>query len=122
MAKIEQTATVTTTEEVRLAPKLRQKLMTELRTYESLTGQIKVLEAARNKHKAAVDAIRDEIGEQSIKLAGYTVTLCAPTRKKFNEKRFVSSGGDLKLYQNAFDEVPVKAYTRISLPGEKADE
>ena len=86
------TITASTTHEIVLAPALRRKLLVKLKTYQELRGQLKVIEAAMDKQKAEIGAIRDETGEQSIELEGFKVTLVAPTRKVFNPKRFIAEG------------------------------
>lgn len=117
------TATVTTTEEVKLEPKLRQKLIRKLAEYARLANQIKALDEAKKTLVGELEDLRSETGEGSLKLEGHgTITLVAPTYKKFNEKKFVSLGGDLKIYQQAVEDHPKKAYTKITLPGSKDDE
>jgi len=111
------TATVTTTKEVKLAAGLRKKLLTKLQTYAALKEQAKALELAMKKLNGEIGDLRDETGEQSVKLEGFTVTLVCNTRKKFNPKTFVANGGDLAIYHQSHDEVPVKAFTKITLPG-----
>lgn len=122
MPKLQQTVTATTTTEISLAPQIRRKLLTELRTYAQLHEQKKALELAMDKIKAKVAAIRDDTGEQSLKLEGFTTTLVAPTRKKFNPKIFVKLGGDLELYNQAVEETLTKSYEKITCPGSSDEE
>lgn len=114
--------TATTTHEVKLAPALRKKLLTSLRTYAGLKSQIEVLESALKKQKGLIGALREETGEQSLALEGFKVTLVANIRKKFNPKKFVQLGGDLALYNEAHEDVPVRAFEKITLPGASEDE
>lgn len=116
-----QTATVSTTKEIRLAPKLRQKLLVKLSAYASIHAQMKALKTRLDDLKGQIGGLRDETGEQSISLEGFTVTLVAPTYKKFNEKKFIALGGDLELYRQAVEEKPKKAYNKISVPGSKEE-
>lgn len=113
--------TATTTEEIKLEPSVRRKLLIELRTYESLHTQKKALELAMDKIKSKVSAIRNETGAQSLELEGFRVTLVAPTRKKFNAKAFVKLGGDIDIYNQANEETLVTPYEKISLPGTKEE-
>ncbi len=122
MARLEANATVTTTQDVRLAPAFRKKLLTKLSTYAGLKAQRDAIEHAMKKASDEIGELRDETGEMSLKLDGYSITLVAGTRKVFNKKDFVANGGDLAIYDNSFDEVPSKAYNRISLPGAKNDD
>jgi len=107
----------TTTQEIKLEASIRRKLLTELKTYQNLHAQKKVLEAAMDKIKAKVGAIRNETGEQSLELDGFKVTLVAPTRKKFNPKTFVKLGGDIDIYNQANEETLTTPYEKITLPG-----
>lgn len=116
------TATVTTTTEIKLKPSIRTKLLNLFRQYAALRDQKKTTEHAMKKIVGQIADIRNETGEGSLKLEGFTTSLVAPTRKKFNEKRFVAEGGDLELYKSCFDEVPVKSYEKVSVPGEKEDD
>ena len=109
-------ATVSTTKEIKLTPVLTRKLLTELRTYAELKDHIKTLEYAADKHKATIGKLREETGEQSVSLEGFTVTLVAGTRKKFNPKKFVSLGGEIEIYNQAIDEVPTKPYEKVTCP------
>ena len=109
----------TTTTEVSLKPALKTRLLKELRTYAMLRSQMKDLELALDKHKAVIGGIREETGEQKLEIDGFSVTLVAPIRKKFNPKRFVAEGGDLAIYNNAMDDVTSRPYEKISCPGSK---
>ena len=115
------TVTVTTTQEVKISPSVRKRLLTELKVYAEIVGQIKALESAKDKHKEAIGAIREETGEQKLEIDGYSITLVAPIRKKFNPKKFVSMGGDLQIYNNAVEDVTSRPYEKISIPGAKED-
>ena len=109
----------TTTTEITLKPALKTRLLKELRTYAMLRSQMKDLELALDKHKAVIGGIREETGEQKLEIDGFSVTLVAPIRKKFNPKRFVAEGGDLAIYNNAMDDVTSRPYEKISCPGSK---
>lgn len=115
MPKLAQTATVTTSQEIRLAPALRKKLLTAFRTYAALNDQKKVLSAAMDKQKGIIAELREETGEQKLQLEGFTTTLVCPLRNVFDEKLFVSNGGDLAIYNNSFKTVPSKAYEKVSV-------
>ena len=116
MPKLAAAATVSTTKEVRLEPKLRQKLLKELNVYAYLHTQLKSIQHAMDKHKAVIGELRAETDEQSVSLEGFTITLVAPIRHIFDAKTFVSNGGDLAIYNQSFIDVPSKSYEKISLP------
>ena len=46
----------------------------------------------------------------------------APIRKVLDRKKFVQLGGDLAILDQSYDNVPTKAYVRVTLPGAKEDE
>lgn len=112
---------IATTHEVKLESKLKQRLLRELRAYQAIQQQIATLEHAALKHKNAAAAIRAETGEKSIAVDGFKVTEVTANRKKFNPQRYVTLGGDLKLYNEAHDVVAAKPYDRITLPGASDD-
>jgi hypothetical protein len=123
MSRLAQTATVSTTQEVVLEPKLRKRLQLKLQEYAKIHAQIAPLKAKLKALTQELGAVRDETGEMSVALEGYgIVTLVAGTYKKFNEKLFVRIGGDLGLYKEALEEKPKKAYNKITLPGGSDDE
>jgi hypothetical protein len=119
MPSLSTIATTTTTEEIRLSPTLRRKLLMKLKTYAELHTQKKAIEAAMDRHKAEIGALREDTGHQSIEIEGYKVTQVAGVRKKFDAKRFVANGGDLAIYNNSMIDVPNRPYEKVTLPGEK---
>lgn len=124
MPKLQQTAnaTVSTTKEIRLEPKLRKKILTELRTYAGLHDQLKAIQHAMDKKKAIIGELRNETGEQSVELEGFKVTLVAPTRRKFDPKKFVTLGGDIEVYNEANVETLTTPYEKITCPGVAEEE
>lgn len=113
------TVTATTTQDVKITGQVRAKLMKKLKLYEQLSAQKKAIKLAMKKQNDEIDEIRAELGQQTVKLEGFTITEVAGIRRVFNKKDFVSLGGDLKIYEEAFDEKPNKAYCKITLPGQK---
>ncbi len=120
MAKL--TATISTTEEVKLEPKLRQRLVKELNTYAALRDQLKALQHSMEKKKQIIGELRAETDAQSISINGFTVSLVAPIRHKFSPKLFASNGGDLEIYNQSFEDVPTNSYEKITCPGSGDDE
>lgn len=116
------TATVSTTQEVKLAPKLRAKLMKDLRAYQALDLTLKETKAKMDALKASIEESREETGEQKVSLEGFAISLVAPIKKTFNPKLFVAEGGDLAIYNASFEDKPVKAYTKVTVPGAKDED
>lgn len=106
------------TTEVTIEPALRVKLVKELRAYAKQKDLKDAAEAAMDKLKVRIADLRDETGETSVSVDGYSVTLVAPLKSTFNKKLFVSNGGDLDIYNQSFEDKPVKAYTKITVPQE----
>ena len=116
------TATVSTTRQIKLAPSLRTKLLRELRAYAAVKEQIAALEHAKDKHKAVIGRLRDDTGEQSIKLDGFTVTLVAPVRSVLNKQKLIALGCAAEWIEESTELKPGKAYDKITLPNEKDEE
>lgn len=114
--------TTTTEQEVKLLPTVRAKLRRALKTYQELHGQKKALELAMDKQKGEIEAIRESVGAASFDFEGFKVSLVAGLRKKFNLKKYISIGGDLGLYNEANEDVPVKTYTKVTIPGDKSED
>jgi hypothetical protein len=113
--------TTTTTTTVKLAPKLKQKLLTKFREYADLKVKLDAAKARMDALKAEIADLREDTGEVSLELEGYKTTLISPTRSKFNEKKFIADGGDISIYKGAVEIVPSKSYEKVSVPGQKDD-
>lgn len=115
-------ATTSTVQEVKLVPSVRKKLLMTLRAYDEVKQKIRALEFAADIHKAVIASIREETGEITLSLDGYTTTLVAPTRRKFNPKKFVALGGILEVYNEANETVPSKSYEKVTCPGAQEED
>lgn len=123
MSKLEQVATVSSTQEVVLEPKLRKRLQLKLQEYARLSAEKKELKAKIDALTTELGALRDETGEMSVKLEGYgTITLVGGDYQKFNKKLFVKLGGDLQVYEEAREWKPKKSFNKVTIPGDKDDE
>ena len=116
------TATVTTTRELVLKPTVRRKLLTELKTYQELKGQLDAIKSAMDKHKGVIGKLREETGEQSIKIDGFSVTLVAPVRSTLDKQKLIAQGVTMAQIEAATIVKPGAAYEKISLPGNGRDE
>ena len=108
--------TVSTTQEVTLKPSVKAKLLRELHEYANAKQLLEIAQTKVDKHKAIVAAIREDIGEQSISLDGYTVTLVAGTKSKLDKGKLVAQGVSLAQIEMATVVSPSKAYVLITLP------
>ena len=112
-------ATVKTTEEIKLAPKLEKQLRQRLTNYASLKQELDSLKAALDDEKAAIGALREKTGHTSVSLDGYTVTQVTGTTSKLDKKKLIQLGCAAAWIEEATVVTPKKPYELISLPGEK---
>ena len=122
MPKLQQTVTTTTTQEVKLSPSVRKKLLLAFKVYAELAQQKKAIKLAMEKQTRILAEVREDLGEESISIDGNTTTLVAGLYKKFNPKKFVSLGGELALYEQAVEEKPKKAYEKVTVAGVKNED
>lgn len=116
-------AEVTTTTEIKLDVKVHARLMTDLRAYAELRSQLNDIKEAMEALNGSIETRRDKIGEQSVTLEGFKVTrVSGQTYRKLNKKKFVAAGGSLAMLEDATENKPKKAHTKITCPGEKAFE
>lgn len=127
------TATVTTKQEVRIAPAVQRKLLVELNGYAALHTESKALEAGKKEHGEAVLrlAVKNIDGDK-FSLEGYKVAVKRNgTKRSLNVdkliKRLVKDGkysvtSAQAVIDDCTDENPVKDHVRITLPGGKDDD
>ena len=111
--------TTTQTTEVKLQPKLKKKLLLNLKTYATLHAQKKAIEAAMDKHKSVVQECMNEAEEEKLSIEGFKTTMVFGTSSKLDKELFVSQGGTLAQLENATVTKPSKPYCKITCPGEK---
>lgn len=119
MPRAAATVVATTTHEVALKPAVKKRLLMECKAYAALKAQKEVLDAAMKKHRGSVEGILTELGESSLHIDGFTTTIVAPMKKKFDPKKFVQLGGDIDVYNAANIDTPQKSYVKITPPGAK---
>lgn len=105
-----------------LTPQQSTKLRKHFRQYALLAQKRKALEAQMDTEKGGVEDVLAEVGVEALAQDGFKAKIVAGVRKKFDPKRFVAKGGKLKIYNDSMVEVPVKAYVKISAPGDKEEE
>ena len=113
------TVTTVTKEELKLKPLLRVKLMKRLKVYNELKGQIAALELAKDKEKAAIELMREEVGVTSFSLEGYKVTQVTNLRSTLDKKKLVELGVTTAQIEEATVTKPGKPYLKITVPGER---
>lgn len=117
------TVEATTVREIRLVPQLKKKLKTNLDAYADLKLQREAIDHAMNKHRDAVEKIMEEVGEGSLKLDGYTMTIIKAVRKTIDKMKLMTKFGlTIDQIEEASTEKATKPYVKISLPGGRDDE
>ena len=115
-------ATATTTTEVKLAPQVRKKLLTQLREYQGLKAQRDAIDAAMNATKAAIGTIRTATGMKALEIDGFKVKLVEPTRRTLNHKKLIAAGCAQAWIDEATEEKPTKTYEKVTCPGDAEKE
>jgi hypothetical protein len=127
------TTTVTTREEVRIAPKLQRKLLVELQSYGELAMERKGITKSMDGHRAKVLAIADaEVGEKKFEIEGYKVAVVNDAEdRRLDRIKLVkllisdghySSTSAEDLLDRATTRKAKKAYVKITAPGDTDDE
>ena len=125
------TTTVTTTQEVTIAPKVQRKILTELQGYAALHSEVKALEGEKKGHSAAVLQLAIENVEgDKFAVEGFKIAVKRNQKKRsFNTDKLVkrlskdgkySVKAALALIEDCTDENDVKDHVRITVPGEKS--
>lgn len=115
--------TVTTQEDIKLSPKLRKKLLTELKDIAILQAQIKEYKKALEGSVATVEEIRDEIGAKKFALEGFKIARVEGTQTYFDQQMCLDEGWlSATQIEEATKTKPKKPYTKISAPNSSDDE
>lgn len=112
------TATTTQTTEVVLAPRLKRKLLTELRAFQEVKTQISALQNALDAHKVSIEKLRVESGENSLGIEGFKISLVSPVRSSLDKKRLLEAGVSMAQLEQGTVTKPTKPYTKVTVPGE----
>lgn len=126
-------ATVTTTQEVTIAPKVQRKLLTELHGYNAVASEMKALKGSKEGHSASVLQLSLEgVDGDKYELEGFKVAVVKGAKnRRLNTskliKRMVKDGtysmkAAQALIEDCTDETPKKDHVRITCPGESNDE
>ena len=125
------TVQTTTTTEVKLAPAVRRKVLTELKTFAELHAQKKALEHAIDGSKTKVQQLFEAAGELDALIAGISIegfktkmVQGSRTDKKTFEKVLIGLGVTAEMLGEAKDKAqrPNKPYLKITAPGEEEHE
>lgn len=113
------TVTTTATTELVIKPRLKQKLMTSLKSYQELMTQRKILDDAIAVFQKDIETAREEIGEDKLALDGFKVTRIFGTYEKLDKKKLVELGCAMAWIEEATELKPKKPYNKISCPGDR---
>lgn len=115
------TVTTTTTQEVKLKPQVKRKLLTELRAYAQLKSERDALDHAMKGHKASIEELMETTGESSLSVEGFKTTLVAPVKRTLDRKRLRMAGVTEAQLDAGTIETPTKPYIKVTVPGSKED-
>lgn len=113
------TVTTTTVEQVKLKPQIAKKLKLKLNNYAALTQEMRTLKAAMALELEGIEGIRAETGVDKLEFDGAKITRVSGTQKKLNHAKLIQLGCAATWIEQAMEEKPKKAYTKVTLPGEK---
>ena len=123
MPSLSTTIEATTTHEVKLAPQVKRKLKTNLEMYTDLKLQRDAIDHAMKKHRETIEGVMKDIGEESIKLDGYTATVVSSTRKTLDKKKLMTLFGlTVDQLDQASTESTTKPYVKVTCPNEKVQD
>lgn len=107
----------TTTPE--LTPELQQQIAAVLSTYRELKVDADLLAAQMDEEKAKVYAILKDAGIEKTQIEEFKLTEVGGHSSKFDKQKFVTLGGDLRIYDQAVVKKPKKKYLKITVGDEK---
>ena len=121
MPALTQTVVATTTHQVKIEPKLKRRLLVELRTYAELKSQQAALKKAMDKKRANIEDVLGDIGESSLSVEGFKTTLVAPVRTVLDEKKLIANGVTMDQIEASKTQKATKPYVKVTCPGDRDD-
>lgn len=122
MPKLTTTVTTTATTVVKLAPALKRKLLTTVKTYAGLKTQREALDHAMKGHRATVEELMEEAGQTTLDIEGFKTTIIAPVKTKLDPKKLLGLGVSADIIEKATISTPGRPYVKITTPGTKGDD
>lgn len=116
--KLATTASVSTTTELALTPKLRKRLLAGLQNYQTIAAQIKELKAMQAMEVAEVEAVREILGQDKFAYEGFKVARVTGFTAGGQKQNLIDAGIiSLSQWEDATENKPKKVYTKISCGG-----
>lgn len=135
MARLSQAAVATVTqvvtEQIKIAPKLAERILQSLRSYAALKAQSKQTEKLLTEDRETVLRLGVDTGYDKFELDGFKVTLVLDSTKKSLDKAklvklMVAAGLSVvkaqAVIEKATVESPTKPYAKITVPGAISNE
>ena len=111
------TVSTTQTTELKIKPRLKTALTTELTAYAKLHTQLKGIEAEMEQRKAKIGRYREEVGVESLELEGFHVTrVSGGTRGTLNKMKLLEMGCTVEMLEEATEYKPVKPFEKVTCP------
>lgn len=134
MARLSQAAVATVTqvvtEQIKIAPKLAERILQSLRSYAALKAQHKTIDKLITEDRESVLRLGVETGYDKFELDGFKVTLVLDSTKKSLDrprliKLLLAAGLSVKKINECLEkatvESPTKPYPKITVPGATAE-
>lgn len=119
MPKLSAAPKAVATQEVKLEPKLKAKLLKEMKTYAMLEAQYEVLGAALAKSKDKAADLLSEAGVKKVKIDGHTAFTVEGTYSFLDKTKLIALGVTTEMLEEATVTRPKSPYTRIIHPASK---
>ncbi len=112
---------LTTTVEptVELTPRQQQELRSAFRQYQLFKTLVEEAQTRLEGQKAVLGRFRERIGEESVGLDGFKVTLVQGTSSRLNKKKLRLVGVTQAQIDMATTTSPKKPYELVTCPGEQ---
>ena len=121
MPALTQTVTATTTHQVKIEPRLKRRLLVELKGYAVLKAQRDALDSAMTKTRSKIEDVLGDIGESSLSVEGFKTTLVAPVRTTLDEKKLIANGVTMDQIEASKVQTATKPYVKVTCPKEHED-
>ena len=119
MPKLSTSSKVIATQEVKLEPKLKARLLREMKDYAIIEAHYEVLGAALAKSKEKAASMLQEAGVKKVKIDGHTAFTVEGTYSFLDKTKLIALGVTTEMLEEATVTRPKSPYTRIIHPGSK---
>lgn len=117
---LQQTLIPTPEPDIELTPRQQQELRVAFQKYQQLKDAVEKATTSLSAQKESLGRLRARLGEDSIGLDGYRVTLVSGgTTKRLDKRKLMRLGVSQGQIEQATVEKPKKAYELVTCPGDR---